>query len=614
MRPAGRRAGADAADDAGGGVGGVPGPLGGPGGRGAGDRALRVGVRHAPSLRRPRPPVRRPAAPAGGRRAAAGGRPARTPASGASSTRSTSPRISPATSRAAAGRRGTSSTAGSGSSSGGGYPATLEDVAAAIDFLQTLDAPLDLARVVTDRSVRRRAPRAVGGDPRGARPCRSRALSRRPGCRTCAPPIATASATGPRREFMGGHAGERSDAYADASPIERLPLGVPQLLVHGEADDVAPPWAEQRRTRRPRGRRATRSTSCCAPARTTSSTPTRRTRRGRTSWGGWSGSGRRRRRTSGPPAPPAPPARSGDRDVLDRRLRAAPGSRRSTRKSMSARTSSSSWRTSSVTCCCSSGGTRSRSDCSSATSACDLSSARRASARRRRPAAAAARALVAASRSAASCVARDALAQVVERVSRLGRGHRRHLQRAVLERGAGGPVVAERRRQHQRPLVAVDADDQLEADLLQRDVALAANGRSSRSARRRAPTRAAGRARACSTPAASPSREQPRRRAGRASPARRPPRRSTARAAPARGRRPPRPRAAAPAGARASRRSTSPTSAREDAVDDDRVGQVAVEVQVGERPPRLVDRPCGRGSSRAAPRRARGRAGSRSSR
>jgi dipeptidyl aminopeptidase/acylaminoacyl peptidase len=40
---------------------------------------------------------------------------------------------------------------------------------------------------------------------------------------------------------MGGSADERSDAYADASPIERLPVGVPALLVHGEADDVVPP-------------------------------------------------------------------------------------------------------------------------------------------------------------------------------------------------------------------------------------------------------------------------------------------------------------------------------------------------------------------------------------
>ena len=46
---------------------------------------------------------------------------------------------------------------------------------------------------------------------------------------------------GAATRFMGGHAGERDDAYADASPIDRVPLGVPQLLVHGEADDVVPP-------------------------------------------------------------------------------------------------------------------------------------------------------------------------------------------------------------------------------------------------------------------------------------------------------------------------------------------------------------------------------------
>ena len=36
-----------------------------------------------------------------------------------------------------------------GEVSGGGYPATLEDVAAAVDALAGLDAPLDLGRVVT---------------------------------------------------------------------------------------------------------------------------------------------------------------------------------------------------------------------------------------------------------------------------------------------------------------------------------------------------------------------------------------------------------------------------------------------------------------------------------
>jgi acetyl esterase/lipase len=35
--------------------------------------------------------------------------------------------------------------------------------------------------------------------------------------------------------FMSG-----SDDYAQASPMERLPLGVPQALVHGELDDIVP--------------------------------------------------------------------------------------------------------------------------------------------------------------------------------------------------------------------------------------------------------------------------------------------------------------------------------------------------------------------------------------
>src|SRR5581483_4350846 len=32
----------------------------------------------------------------------------------------------------------------------------------------------------------------------------------------------------------------RTELFADLSPIDRLPLGVPQLLVHGTADDVVP--------------------------------------------------------------------------------------------------------------------------------------------------------------------------------------------------------------------------------------------------------------------------------------------------------------------------------------------------------------------------------------
>src|SRR3954449_11803577 len=122
----------------------------------------------------------------------------------------------------------------------GGYPATLEDVGAAIDFLPALDAPLDLGRVVTIGqsagghlalwAATREAPAVpLAGAVSQAGVPDLRAADR------------DGLGDGATAEFMGGHAGERSEAYADASPIERVPLGIPQLLVHGEADDVVPP-------------------------------------------------------------------------------------------------------------------------------------------------------------------------------------------------------------------------------------------------------------------------------------------------------------------------------------------------------------------------------------
>lgn len=40
--------------------------------------------------------------------------------------------------------------------------------------------------------------------------------------------------------LFGAAAAERPDLYAAASPLYLLPLGVPQLLVHGRADDTVP--------------------------------------------------------------------------------------------------------------------------------------------------------------------------------------------------------------------------------------------------------------------------------------------------------------------------------------------------------------------------------------
>jgi acetyl esterase/lipase len=42
------------------------------------------------------------------------------------------------------------------------------------------------------------------------------------------------------QEFLGGEPEDEPDAYAEADPAQRLPSGVPQLLVHGVDDDRVP--------------------------------------------------------------------------------------------------------------------------------------------------------------------------------------------------------------------------------------------------------------------------------------------------------------------------------------------------------------------------------------
>jgi acetyl esterase/lipase len=126
-----------------------------------------------------------------------------------------------------------------GEVSGGGHPVTVEDVGAAIDFLGTLDAPLDLERVV-----------AIGHSAGGhlallaaARPVSAVALAgavSQAGVTDLREADRLGLGEGATAEYMGGGADERPDAYAEASPIERVPVGVPQLLVHGDADERVP--------------------------------------------------------------------------------------------------------------------------------------------------------------------------------------------------------------------------------------------------------------------------------------------------------------------------------------------------------------------------------------
>lgn len=139
---------------------------------------------------------------------------------------------------------------------GGGYPGTFLDVAAAAEALRTL-APahnLDLRRVVVIGhsagghlaawlAARRRLP---PGGPLSARdPLRIAGVvslgglpdlkaDRAAGDAACGAEVVDA--------LTGTPSPSRPDVYADTSPAERLPLGVPEAVVNGAEDPVAPPW------------------------------------------------------------------------------------------------------------------------------------------------------------------------------------------------------------------------------------------------------------------------------------------------------------------------------------------------------------------------------------
>ena len=126
-----------------------------------------------------------------------------------------------------------------GEVSGGGWPVTADDVAAGIDHLAALDAPVDRDRVV-----------AVGHSAGGqlalwaaARPeprVRLAGVVAQAGVLDLREADRLELGEGATARFMGGHADEVPDAYADASPIERVPAGVPVLVVHGEGDQRVP--------------------------------------------------------------------------------------------------------------------------------------------------------------------------------------------------------------------------------------------------------------------------------------------------------------------------------------------------------------------------------------
>jgi acetyl esterase/lipase len=140
---------------------------------------------------------------------------------------------------------------------GGGWPGTFADVLAALAHVQqlALDFPLDMAQVTLMghsagghlalwAAAARRIP--AGHPLHNADPLPLRrvvALAAVSDLRLAWDWQLSSGAVG---ELLGGGPQQATEAYALASPIELLPCGVPQVLLHGDADEAVPYELSQR--------------------------------------------------------------------------------------------------------------------------------------------------------------------------------------------------------------------------------------------------------------------------------------------------------------------------------------------------------------------------------
>jgi acetyl esterase/lipase len=131
---------------------------------------------------------------------------------------------------------------------GGGWPETFEDVAAAIDYLASVDAPLDLARasllghsagghLALWAASRERLPAGAPGATDVPAPVRlARVISQAGVC-----DLAGAYRDwngGAVRALMGGSPKDLPERYAVGNPLAHVPLEIPVLLVHGILDET----------------------------------------------------------------------------------------------------------------------------------------------------------------------------------------------------------------------------------------------------------------------------------------------------------------------------------------------------------------------------------------
>jgi acetyl esterase/lipase len=128
---------------------------------------------------------------------------------------------------------------------GGGWPNTFLDVAAGVDTLWEADAPLDLSRIGAVghsaggqlafwAAARPTLPAdAPGSEPRVT----IAAVVSQAGVLDLTLAAGLAPSGTPTRALLGDPAAHY-ERYVLASPRERLPLGIPQLVLHGERDET----------------------------------------------------------------------------------------------------------------------------------------------------------------------------------------------------------------------------------------------------------------------------------------------------------------------------------------------------------------------------------------
>jgi acetyl esterase/lipase len=134
---------------------------------------------------------------------------------------------------------------------GGGWPSTLLDVAAGADALAAAAGPrgLDLGRVVAIGFsaggqlalwLIARARRPIGQPAPGGAPLRLGGAISLAGVVDLRRGSELGLSRGAVDELLGGRPGAVPERLALASPFELLPLGRPQILIHGQLDQVVP--------------------------------------------------------------------------------------------------------------------------------------------------------------------------------------------------------------------------------------------------------------------------------------------------------------------------------------------------------------------------------------